>query len=420
MTAGSGGSGAAGVTGGSGGTQGGSGGTQTGGTGPNGTGGSSGSNTGGNAAGGGTNTGGGNQGGPCSPPATYRNLFVELLDKTQSESDNKVESSFQALFHGSAPVYYESGDGAYILDTGNNDVRSEGMSYGMMIAVQLDKKTEFDKLWTWARNKMRQPNGLFAWQMGTGGNVISPYCAPDGDEYFATALVFASKRWGDGSGIMAYSSEAQDLLNAMATQGVFNRQHHLVTFGPSGDSANFTDASYVLPAFYEVWSCFDTANSSFWKQVTSSSRAWFQKAVDSSTGLAPERSEFNGAPSSRGSDFGYDAHRVVGNIMMDHNLFNADPWQATFAATHAAFWKSQGPNYGSQYTLSGSCTNEEHNIGLVAQNALLGFGVPADTGKPFVEEIWNLQPPSDNWRYYKGLLYMLAMLHVSGKFQLWY
>lgn len=35
----------------------------------------------------------------------------------------------------------------YIEDILNNDVRTEGMSYGMMIAVQLDKKTEFDRLW---------------------------------------------------------------------------------------------------------------------------------------------------------------------------------------------------------------------------------------------------------------------------------
>ena len=29
----------------------------------------------------------------------------------------------------------------------DTDVRSEGMSYGMMITVQLDKKAEFDALW---------------------------------------------------------------------------------------------------------------------------------------------------------------------------------------------------------------------------------------------------------------------------------
>ena len=49
-------------------------------------------------------------------------------------------------------VYYDQGSEAYILDTGNNDVRSEGMSYGMMICVQTNHKTEFDKIWKWAKN----------------------------------------------------------------------------------------------------------------------------------------------------------------------------------------------------------------------------------------------------------------------------
>lgn len=40
---------------------------------------------------------------------------------------------------------------AYIEDTGNNDARTEGMSYGMMLCVQLDMKEEFDRIWKWAK-----------------------------------------------------------------------------------------------------------------------------------------------------------------------------------------------------------------------------------------------------------------------------
>jgi len=55
----------------------------------------------------------------------------------------------------------------------NNDARTEGMSYGMMIAVELDKKREFDALWNWAKSYMlitdpKNPSvGYFAWSMGT-------------------------------------------------------------------------------------------------------------------------------------------------------------------------------------------------------------------------------------------------------------
>src|ERR1700743_3500991 len=91
--------------------------------------------------------------------AQGRNLFVERLGRSPTETQAKVERTFQQLFHGDGQeerVYFETGanaDGplAYMTDWANNDARSEGMSYGMMIAVQLDKKREFDALWHWSK-----------------------------------------------------------------------------------------------------------------------------------------------------------------------------------------------------------------------------------------------------------------------------
>jgi oligosaccharide reducing-end xylanase len=51
-------------------------------------------------------------------------------------------------------------------------------------------------------------------------------------------------------------------------------------------------------------------------------------------------------------------------------------------------------------------------------NSLLGFGLPASTGKPFVDKLWSTAIP--NRDYWNGVLYMLALLHVSGTFHLWY
>jgi oligosaccharide reducing-end xylanase len=96
---------------------------------------------------------------------------------------------------------------AYITDWANNDARTEGMSYGMMIAVQLDKKREFDAIWNWANTYMlvtdpKNPSvGYFAWSMSTDGTPRSTGAAPDGEEYFVMALYFAAHRWGNGKGI---------------------------------------------------------------------------------------------------------------------------------------------------------------------------------------------------------------------------
>jgi endo-1,4-beta-D-glucanase Y len=385
--------------------------------------------TGGAPALGGTTAAGGtseigDDAGDCSPPSTYRNLFAEVLSKSTADIDAKVDAAFQQLFHGSSNnVYYEVGsDQAYILDTGNNDVRSEGMSYGMMIAVQLDRKDEFDRLWRFAKQYMAQPSGFFAWHVDSSGSVLSPNPAPDGEEYFATALVFASKRWGDGSGILDYSTEAKNLLDAVANKGEFNTTEALVDFGiVVGTTTTFTDPSYVLPAFYQVWACFDSKNQALWQRAVSAGREYFAMVTDTTTGLAPEYSSFAGEPSTQPQkgDFRYDAWRVVANVMMDHHFFNADPWQTTYAARLGAFFTSQG-NYGSEYTLSGTMLTAGHPAGLVGMNATLGFALPSADAAHFVQALWDVAIPTGQYRYYSGMLYMLGLLHVSGKFHLYY
>ena len=50
--------------------------------------------------------------------------------------------------------------------------------------------------------------------------------------------------------------------------------------------------------------------------------------------------------------------------------------------------------------------------------SFLGFGLPTSSCKAFVDKLWSTNPP--NHDYWNGVLYMLAMVHVSGNFQLWY
>ncbi len=155
----------------------------------------------------------------------YRNLFAER-GYSLDAIDQKIDEAWQSLFvstDDTRRVYYRfDDDEAYILDTGHNDVRSEGMSYGMMIAVQLNKKDEFNELWRFARTRMYHNSGpregYFCWQAGTDGICMDPNPAPDGELYFAMALYFASHRWGDGEGIFDYQAEADELVREMMHQ----------------------------------------------------------------------------------------------------------------------------------------------------------------------------------------------------------
>jgi oligosaccharide reducing-end xylanase len=89
----------------------------------------------------------------------YRNLFREA-DYSQAAIDKKVQQAFHAVFEGPNRVYFEVGDSmAYVSDLKNHDARTEGLSYGMMIAVQLDKKEVFDRIWRWSKNYLQHQSG---------------------------------------------------------------------------------------------------------------------------------------------------------------------------------------------------------------------------------------------------------------------
>jgi len=402
--------------------------------------------------------------GPPSPPTigavssgNYRNMFEEW-GKSNAEVTAKVNTTWNKLFNGSATekIYYEvAPDMAYILDSGNNDVRSEGMSYGMMMCVQLDKKAEFDRLWKWAKTNMynsvnngKNSRGYFAWQCGTDGSKKDVNPAPDGEFYFVTALLFASARWGDGTGDFAYGKWARqvlyDMLHRDTTKGdpygeppMFNKSNNIVYFSPYGGGLH-TDPSYHLPAFYEVWA-FELESDynknelsgiwsskadlktdiDFYKAAAAASRTFFPKTTNATTGLGPDYANFDGSPTGgEHADFRYDAWRIAMNIAMDYAWWAKDTWQKTFADRIQAFFVSKGvTSYGSLWTLNGTQINADHSPGLVGCNAVASLAATHENAWKFLENFWDMPMTSGQYRYYDGCLYMLGLLHVSGNFK---
>ncbi|RZI98119.1 MAG: hypothetical protein EOP39_27225, partial [Rubrivivax sp.] len=202
----------------------------------------------------------------------YRNLLREIRpDVSEADITAKLAGYWKSLFDGGAehrivyPAAAATPDGpaAYVLDVGNADVRSEGMSYGMMIAVQMDRKAEFDALWNWTATHMRYAagprKGYFRWQCKpTGCSDFGKDAVPasDGEEYFATALLMAAGRWGNGQGLYDYNAQAQALLSTMlhketmnggivdGVRSMFSPDRGQVVFVPIGEAADFSDPSY--------------------------------------------------------------------------------------------------------------------------------------------------------------------------------
>ena len=368
----------------------------------------------------------------------YQNLFKQYLGKSQEEIQAKIDAAWDQLFYGkndSERVYYPVGeDMAYIEDIGNGDVRSEGMSYGMMIAVQMDKQEEFDRLWKWAKTYMYQSEepykGYFAWHCTIDGEKLDANPASDGEEWFATTLLFASARWGDGEGIFDYRAQAQEILdvmlhkeeNSLATQ-MFDPEHKQVVFVPMvGRFSSFTDPSYHLPAYYELWARWAERDNDFWSEAAQVSREYFKKTAHPQTGLMPDYANFDGTPygSDDHKDFRFDAWRTLSNVAVDYAWFAVDPWQVEQSNRVLTFLASQGiDSYPNQFALDGTPLSGDHSTGLVSMAAVAALAADRETGEPFVQALWDTQIPSGKWRYYDGMLYMLGMLHVSGNFKIY-
>jgi oligosaccharide reducing-end xylanase len=389
----------------------------------------------------------------------YRNLFVEA-GHSRKEVRKKIDAAFQQLFHGdptNQTVYYSAGSNsngplAYITDIKHHDVRTEGLSYGMMIAVQLNKRAEFDALWNWSNTYLYNDStnhfshGFFSWQARTNGARMSQFVAPDGEEYYVTALYFAANRWGSGKGIYSYKAQADQLLtnmrhrrlitgtvsmpwrntNSTVTAGpLFDEEHKMVLFSPSTERSRFTDPSYHLPAFYELWERWGPVEDrSFWAGAAAASRDFFPRATHPVTALNPNYANFDGTPVAgfgRSTNFGYDAFRTAGNWSVDWSWWAKDVRERELSDKLQAFFESKGMNdYGCQFSLDGANqTDNRHAQGLVAVNAVSSLAATDPRAKKFVEALWNTPTPDGLERYYEGLLYMMALLHCGGEFRIW-
>ena len=377
----------------------------------------------------------------------YQNLFEQLLNKDESQINTKINQAFNQLFYGddeTERLYYPvEPDMAYIKDIFNADVRTEGMTYGMMIAVQMDKKDEFDRLWKWSATYLQHKDPphehYFAWHAKPDGKIIDANSAADGEEWYVMALLFASARWGNGEGIFDYQAEAQKILDAMLSKeessdlphvvtNLFSRKEKQIVFVPAGNADDFTDPSYHVPHFYELWARWADKENQFWCDVANTSRQLLKKAVHPVTGLAPDYSTFEGspidAPWGGGHDnFQFDAWRVAMNIAVDYQWFARDEWAIEQSNRLLDFFYSQGiKTYLNQYTLDGkplSKVDSDHSPGLVAMNAVAALASTNENRIEFVQELWDLPIPRGTFRYYDGLLYMLALLQVSGNFQIY-
>jgi len=380
----------------------------------------------------------------------YRNLF-SLIGKEDQEINNRLNEIFETFFYGSEEerIYHPAGeDMGYLEDTGNHDARTEGMSYGMMICVQMNKKEEFDRIWKWACTYMwmeeGESEGYFAWSCGLDGTRNANGAAPDGEEFFAMALFFASHRWGDGEGIYCYSEQARKILRACIHKGengrpgypMWNHENRQILFVPGSD---FTDPSYHLPHFYELFALWaDEEDRSFFKEAAKVSREYLAKACHPKTGMSAEYAEFDGQPMSRPLPwttdrhdwFFSDAYRTVANIGLDYEWFGIDEGQYEAPEKLLRFLDARWDEDPFEiYEVDGTSLHKPalHPVGLqvtTTQGILSVLGRTKEEqsiriAKKWLEEFFRMPLRKGDRRYYDNCLYFFAFLALSGNYRIW-
>ena len=364
----------------------------------------------------------------------YESPFKTILGKTDEEIQEKMDQLWNHYFKGdnNSKVYYDKGSEAYILDVNNRDVRSEGMSYGMMIAVQTGHKEEFDKLWNWAKNHMWHKGGSWdgysAWQRGESGSGGDDNCAPDGEMYFMMSLLFAANRWNDSQ----YMEDAQYILERMwdnPKHSLFNPQHYVITFQPQGNENNFSDPSYDLPAYVDLFSRWSTSNQDKWSKAAKATRDHLYKSSNTKSGLFSDYNNFDGTPhgvsyNSNAEKYMYDAMRCAMNFGMDYYLFGTDSdRQEEMARRIIDFFEKDNYKH-ARFNWDGSNPQEQYTLGETGANAVAAMALINNSRydaavKKNLRMAWDAKPMTGQYRYYDGMVHYLAMLHLSGTFKIW-
>lgn len=381
----------------------------------------------------------------------YHNLFTEVCEIPAEDVQARIDSLWATYFtlgektgydciYENSLLYQSPSDSLlFVFAVDSQDVRTEGMSYGMIISLMLNHRDVFDKLWAWSKKYMAfdtpEMDGYFCWHCHPDGEKFPEHNASDGEIYFATALFMAAKRWNEPT----YEEEAQVLLHkyldkdpATGIYPLFDLETKLPCFVPNEDVHWFTDPSYALPAFLEIWAHRSNSNQEFWAEAVQANRDFLFNASHPETGLFPDYSLMDGTPynwPSSGYDnsrFMYDAIRCSMNIGMDSYLYGKDiERQRIMMRRYLKFFKEYEYQYGhfdhdGENPADGICEGA-YGANAVGAFTLLGSDNPED--KALLEEtvraFWNQPIPTGLWRYYNGLVYTLCMLHCAGQFKVY-
>lgn len=179
---------------------------------------------------------------------------------------------------------------------------SEGVAYGMLIAMLMNEQAMFDAFWGYALCFFND-NGLMDWYISPDGEArLGHGAATDADEDMAWALVMAHRQWGGGSvRNQSYLGHAQRLIHAIYTCEVdHDRYPDMLLPGDDWRGKNVFNPSYFAPHQYRLFGEV-SGNRAGWQRVIDRGyeiieRCQNQRQGNQDNGLVPAWCDCEGNP----------------------------------------------------------------------------------------------------------------------------
>jgi len=336
-------------------------------------------------------------------------------------------------------VVTSGGQSRVIRPENNNDTVSEGIGYGMLIAVYMGDRTLFDGLYAYwvAKGVGGAASTLMTWCQpgggGTGTSCSGGGSATDADEDVAWALVQAGKQWGG-----TYAASAATMIGQIFTQDVDGS--NFIKGGNAFGGMNLTNPSYFAPAYYRVFATIDTGHP--WATVITTAYTALNAIAGTFTGgLVPAWCSNSCASigSNGAADDGkyqYDAHRVPWRIGLDAcwNSAAVPATAKTFLLNNTTFFAGKATNgIGRVFDIyqmggvvsSDGVPNSMSAVGSAGVGAMVNAGSNA-TAKSFLDRAYRFvldasytsDPASatTGYTYFNATVGLLTAITMSGNF----
>jgi endoglucanase len=267
---------------------------------------------------------------------------------------------------------YVASDGRVIRYDQGGDSVSEGQAYALLLAVATHEAARFDSVWTWEKDNLQEPSGLFAYHWSNGA-VVGTGNATDADLDTAWALVLGANAFGQP----AYRKDGLAVAKAiLANETVVSNGLLELVGGPWARNAPYlVDPSYFSP---EAMAALATASGNRrWTELATNSQQLVSdlQGRDSNRSLPPDWALLSSSgaisasppPSGVGPvAYGLDAQRIpvwyAADCVASGRALSADDWPIISGLAASGSYES--------YSLSGAVQQTyTNNLGLVAAAA---------------------------------------------------